>query len=60
MKTKLMEWWEYECPECEAGVALPHPPFPTTSTCPDCGRVWDVQKLNAQGYITLQKERVPA
>jgi len=60
MKTKILSWWEYDCPECEASNALPDPPFPTTHTCRECGRSWNMQKLNAHGYIALQKERVPA
>lgn len=54
MKLKTVTWWEYSCPDCETSNALPNPPFPATSTCRECGRTWDVQKLRAAGYITLQ------
>jgi len=60
MTTKILSWWEYDCPECETSNALPNPPFPASHTCRECGRSWNVQKLNAKGYIALQKERVPA
>lgn len=59
MKTKTIAWWEYECPDCDASNALPDPPFPQTHTCRECGRSWDVQKLNQKNYITLCEERVP-
>lgn len=57
--TKIAKWWEYDCPECEASNALPDPPFPTIHACRECGKTWNVQKLNAGGYIALQQERIP-
>ena len=60
MKTKTIEWWEYDCPECDTSNALPNPPFPASASCCECGRVWNVQRLRAAGYVALQRERVPA
>jgi general stress protein YciG len=59
-KTKIAAWWEYDCPECETSNALPDPPFPALVICQECGRGWNTQKINAAGYIALQKERIPA
>ena len=61
VKTKVIAWWEYQCPnpDCEASNALPPPPFPVTHTCRECGRSWNVQKLNQKNYVTFCKERVP-
>jgi hypothetical protein len=55
---KVVSWWEYSCPECDATNVLPNPPFPTVHTC-ECGKSWDVQKLNAGGYIYSAKETIP-
>jgi ssDNA-binding Zn-finger/Zn-ribbon topoisomerase 1 len=57
---KTMRWWECDCPECGASHALPDPPFPATTTCPDCGKTWNVQKMRAAGYVALQQDRVPS
>jgi len=59
MKTKLMQWWEYDCPECETSNTLPNPPFPTTHQCRECGKWWDVQKMREKGFIGLCSDRVP-
>lgn len=59
-KTKIARWWEYECPDCDTSNSLDVPPFPASHACRECGRAWDVQKLNAAGLVVLCRERVPA
>ena len=44
-------WWEFPCPECETTHVLPNPPFPALAYCGQCGKVWNVQKLVAAGYV---------
>lgn len=59
MRTKIVRWWEYDCPECDTSNAVPNPPFPPVSVCRECGRSWITQRLREQGYIVLQQDRVP-
>ena len=52
-------YWVYLCPDCEASNTLPAPPFPAMSTCRECGRTWDVQKLVKAEYVALQQMKIP-
>lgn len=60
MKTKEVRWWEYECPDCDTSNDVGVPPFPATSTCRECGRTWDVQKLVKANLVGLCSMRIPS